>query len=334
MLLHTSFSSIPLQQWNDLVLSSSTVSFFQTPECYNFYNSLSFMKPIVYGVSENDKLVGVLCGYVIADGNLIKQFLSRRAIIPGGLLLDHDISPSALNQMLKFSIRELSRQAIYIEIRNYNNYLSFSPSFEAADYTYHAHLNFHVATPDLETALKQLSTTKRRDIKLSKKEGAEWAETKSKDDLKSYYDLLHHLYKTKIKTPLFPFEFFEQLVQNGFGKLFVVKYQDLIIGGSVCVCLPENTIYEWFVCGLDGQIKNVFPSTLATWAAIEYAANNGFKRFDMMGAGKPDEGYGVRDFKSKFGGELVEHGRFLYVCKPRLYALGKYVVQKLKNSKS
>jgi lipid II:glycine glycyltransferase (peptidoglycan interpeptide bridge formation enzyme) len=92
-------------------------------------------------------------------------------------------------------------------------------------------------------------------------------------------------------------------------------------------------LYEWFVCGLDGQFKNVFPSTVATWAAIEYAAKNGLIRFDMMGAGKPDEGYGVREFKSKFGGTLVEHGRFLHVLNPLLYAIGKKAVQILKKSK-
>lgn len=333
MLIHKSFSELSVQQWNNLLQSSLTTSFFQTPECYSFYASLFFMKPFVYGVSENDKLVGLLCGYLIADGNPVKQFFSRRAIIPGGVLLDPEISSIALKELLKFTARELTKEAIYIEIRNYNDYSFYRPNFEKAAYSYLPHLNFHVATADVETALKQLSTTKRRDLKLSKKEGAEWLETKDKDDLKTYYDLLHQLYKTRIKTPLFPVEFFEQLIQNDFGKLFVVKYQNQIIGGSVCVSLSENTMYEWFVCGLVGQMKNVFPSTLATWAAIEYAANNGFKRFDMMGAGKPDEGYGVRDFKSKFGGELVEHGRFLYVCKPILYSLGKYIIQKLKKRK-
>jgi lipid II:glycine glycyltransferase (peptidoglycan interpeptide bridge formation enzyme) len=53
----------------------------------------------------------------------------------------------------------------------------------------------------------------------------------------------------------------------------------------------------------------------------------------MMGAGKPGDGYGVREFKSEFGGELVEHGRFLYVCKPQLYVLGKFMVRRLKNGK-
>ena len=114
----------------------------------------------------------------------------------------------------------------------------------------------------------------------------------------------------------------------------MVKHNGQVIGGSVCVLLPCKAIYEWFVCGLDGQIKNVYPSTVATWAAIEYAATNAFPIFDMMGAGKPDEGYGVREFKSKFGGELVEHGRFLQICNPPLYKFGKFIIQKLKKKNS
>ena len=50
----------------------------------------------------------------------------------------------------------------------------------------------------------------------------------------------------------------------------------------------------------------------------------------MMGAGKPDDGYGVRDFKAKFGGQLVEHGRFLHVMNPLLYNIGKLGVKLLK----
>jgi lipid II:glycine glycyltransferase (peptidoglycan interpeptide bridge formation enzyme) len=53
----------------------------------------------------------------------------------------------------------------------------------------------------------------------------------------------------------------------------------------------------------------------------------------MMGAGKPDEAYGVRDFKAKFGGKLVEHGRFLFVCKPLLYKIGILGVKILKKIK-
>ena len=51
----------------------------------------------------------------------------------------------------------------------------------------------------------------------------------------------------------------------------------------------------------------------------------------MMGAGAPgDGGYGVREFKAKFGGELVEYGRFKYICNKPLYAIGKLGVKLMK----
>ena len=330
-MIHSTVSEIDLLQWNELVDKSSTASFFQTPDCYDFYTSLSFMKPFVYGVSEEGVLKGVVCGYVIADGNSLKRFFSRRAIIPGGLLLNNDISADALKSLLNHLEQELGRQAIYIEVRNYSDYSVFKSVFKSAGFNYQPHLNFHVAISYVDAALKQLNSTKRRDVKLSRKEGAEWVETTMSEDVKSYYALLKHLYKTKIKIPLFPLEFFEKIVLSPKAKLFVIKYQGEVIGGSVCVLLPGRTVYEWFVCGLDGRIKNIYPSTVATWAGIEYAASNGFTCFDMMGAGKPEEGYGVREFKSKFGGQLVEHGRFLYISKPRLYALGRYIIKKLKS---
>ena len=53
----------------------------------------------------------------------------------------------------------------------------------------------------------------------------------------------------------------------------------------------------------------------------------------MMGAGKPDEDYGVRDFKAKFGGELLEHGRYLKIHHSFLYNTGKKVVEFIKSRK-
>ena len=102
----------------------------------------------------------------------------------------------------------------------------------------------------------------------------------------------------------------------------LVAFEGQIIGGTACVCLPGKAVYEWYVCGKDGRYEHIFPSSLATYSGMRYAADNGYPRFDMMGAGKPNETYGVRDFKARFGGKEVEHGRFLHVSKPLLYAIG------------
>ena len=110
----------------------------------------------------------------------------------------------------------------------------------------------------------------------------------------------------------------------------MIDYKNTIIGGIVCPVLKNKTIYEWYVCGKDGKYENVYPGVLATWAAMQYANKNNIRVFDFMGAGKPGEDYGVREFKSKFGGELVEYGRYIYVSKPQLYKLGKLGVKVLK----
>ena len=324
---------IDRKEWNDLLAHSSTASYFQSPECYDFYQSLSFINPFGYGVSENGKLKGLVIGYIISDGNKIKRFFSRRAIIPGGILFLENISQSATGNLLQTLKEKLNKKVIYIEIRNYNDYTKYKSLFNENNFTYQAHLNFHVSTSSQEAALKNLSTTKRRDVKLSIKEGAEIFEADNREEIAEYYDLLKSLYQTKVKTPLFPVEFFERLVLDSYGKLFLIKYDGQIIGGSVCVGMEKNVLYEWFVCGTNGKFKNIYPSTLATWAAIKYAAENGYRYFDMMGAGKPDESYGVREFKAKFGGELVEHGRFLCVINPLLYNVGKKVVEIIKSRK-
>ena len=227
----------------------------------------------------------------------------------------------------------MSGSAIYTEFRNYYDYSALKEVFAKCGYNYKTHLNFQVQTPSVEDCLKQLSTTKRRDVKLSLKQGASIVDSEDILEVTEFYEILSDLYKSRIKTPLFSKDFFLQIVKQKDCHLFVIKFDGKVIGGSLCVGMENHVLYEWFVCGLDGKFKNIFPSTLATWAAIEYAAANGFKYFDMMGAGKPDEGYGVRDFKAKFGGELVEHGRFLRVNQKLKYSIGKKAIAFIKGRK-
>ena len=103
-----------------------------------------------------------------------------------------------------------------------------------------------------------------------------------------------------------------------------------ILGGQVILCLERKVTYLFYLCGEDGKIKGVFPSVLGTYAGIKYAVDNGCAICDMMGAGKPNEEYGVRDFKAEFGGKLVEYGRFLNITNPFLYRIGALGVKIMK----
>lgn len=327
------YENISPYLWDNLVQSSDTANFFQTRACYDFYASLSFLKPFVYAIRDEKKLLALTVGYIIADGNLIKKFFSKRAIVPGGMMIHSDISEEELSTFLNFIKNEFRYQSIYLEFRNYNDYSKYKSVFTNCNFEYNAHLNFQVDTRSIEFALSKLSSTKLRDVRNSYKNGAEVKIAESNEEIKELYALLKHLYETKVRTPIFPQEFFEKLFKSESGIVLLVKLNGKIIGGSVLAKLPGKVIYEWFVCGLDGEFKGVFPSTLATWASIEYAAHYGYSRFDMMGAGKPEDSYGVRNFKSKFGGELVEQGRFLLVNNSFLYSIGKLAVEYIKKKK-
>lgn len=321
---------IDKKQWKDLLKSSKHRSFFQSLSCFNFYDRLSFLESFVVAVNENDILKGVIVGYIQKDGGRIKSYLSRRAIINSGPLLASDISDEALKAILSACIKLLKGHSIYIESRNFADYSAYQDIFRQTGFIYKPHLNFQIDTSSEEVALQNMGKSRKRDIKVTLRDGAKIICSPTLSDIEQYYSVLEKLYANKIKTPLFPFEFFKKLNEEEYGKFLLVSYESKIIGGTVCVGLPDGSLYEWFACGKDGVYKNIHASTLATFAGIEYAYTHGFPIFDMMGAGKPDKDYGVREFKSKFGGEFVENGRFIFIQKPLLFRIGKLGVKLIK----
>ena len=350
--------NINRQEWSGLVSASTTGTWFQSLEAYEFYLSMpELFKPFAVGLENVGKLRAVCVGYVTVERNPIKQYFTRRAIIIGGPCLADDCTAEEVNALLcalKSSLllgRDGVGSPIYIETRNFNDYSQWKGAFEKVGFVYKAHLNFHVDTSSMEIVEANLGKSRKRDIRTTIREGVtieEISNCKSQISypdgtiisnlererkVREYYAILEKLYKTKVKTPLFPVEFFLKLSIHNDARFLLTELNGKVIGGTVCVMQEGKCLYEWFACGEDGVYPHVFPSCYATYAGIQYAAEHGCARFDMMGAGSPDEAYGVRDFKAKFGGKEVEHGRFLCVTKPLLYKIGKIGVWLLKRFK-
>lgn len=345
-----STNNIERSDWSRLVASSSTGTWFQTPEAFEFFQSQpELFKPFAFGLENDGALRAVCVGYVTVEKSAFKQFLTRRAIIVGGPCFADDCINEEVSLLLSTLRQQLSTGAnapIYIETRNFNDYSRWKSAFAATGFDYVPHLNFHVDTSSVEVVEANLGKSRKRDIKTTIREGVVIKEFKSEgvNELEreqmvhEYYQILKNLYETKVKTPLFPESFFQALAKHPDGRFLLVALpkedgSSEIIGGTVCVAQEGKCLYEWFVCGRDGEWKSIFPSSYATYAGIRFAAEHGMPRFDMMGAGTPDEAYGVRDFKARFGGKEVEHGRFLCITKPLLYRLGVLGVKILKKLK-
>ena len=341
------YDQIDQQQWSELVVSSPVATWFQTDEAYRFYQSVGGMQAFAYGVSENGRITGVVVGYTTQEKCKFKQHFTCRTIIYGGPLLAEDISEEALTALLEVirnphysepserstatrstasHASDLQAQPIYVEIRNFHDYSRWKSVFAHSGFAYQPHYDIHVHCNDTHN----ISRRRQRELKRAITNGAIVCEAQSEQEVREWYLILSQLYREKVRTPLFSVDFFLQFYRNKVGKYLLVKHEGKIIGGMMCPILEGKAIYEWYVCGADEEYKELYPSVVATHAAIEYAKINRLPLFDFMGAGNPDEAYGVRDFKAEFGGELVEHGRYLCVRKPLLYKIGTLGVKWLK----
>ena len=325
------YPEIDPQQWQTLIDRSPYATWFQTKEAYEFYASNpNEMTPFVIGVEEDGHLAGVMVGYTTQEKNPIKQYFTCRAIIIGGPLLDEHISNDALRALL-LAAKRVTKSSIYVETRNFHDYSHWKDLFETCGFQYQSHLNFHVdTTQPWETIENNIGKHRRKYIRLSYRDGVVVELEPTLQQVEEYYTVLQDLYRTKVKMPLQPWSFFERLYHLPSCKYLLVLYNNQVVGGSICMTLKNHGVYEWYACGKDGIYRNIHPSSVTKYIGMKYAADNGYKIFDMMGAGKPNEAYGVRDFKAEFGGKLVEHGRFLCVRKPVLYRIGKVGVKWLK----
>ncbi|MBX2874955.1 MAG: GNAT family N-acetyltransferase [Saprospiraceae bacterium] len=303
-------------------------NFFQSPKFFDFIKNVKGYRPFQLIAKIEGKVVGSLLGVLQSNGGNVKSWLSRRLIVWGGPLLrgaNENEGELALQKLLQAMKQYARGKAIFTEFRNFFDMKAHKSSFEAAGFEFRPHLNFLVKTEAEATVRKRLSNSKMRQIKSSLKLGATVEEAASEKEVIAFYEILEVLYQEKVKKPLPNIEFFLNFYRTpAICKFFVVKYQGEVVGGILCPIFENKVIYEWYVGGKDRVVKGLHPSVLATWAPIEYAVQNGYDHFDFMGAGKPNEHYGVREFKARFGGEEVGFGRFYMILDKSLYQIGQW----------
>lgn len=317
-------STINFDLWQKLIDRSEFATPFQTPLFFNFLINSSTLKPFVFAVGNNE-VYDAICLVTLQKEEGLKGYFSRRAIIYGGLVLTNEISETKITLLLNNITEFLRRKAIYLEIRNLFDYSSYKETFIKAGWDYEPYQNFQLSLQNVtkENILSLFKYNRRREIKQSISHGATYRMCEDENEIYEIYEILRELYYSRVKLPLPAFDFFFGLFRNQIIKVFIVQHKGKTIGGSFCPILMGKGIYTFYYCGKREYHKNIYPTHLAILAAIEYALDNNIPMMDFMGAGKSEDKYGVKDYKSQFGGELVEHGRFIKILNPLLFNLGK-----------
>ncbi|MBI3720831.1 MAG: peptidoglycan bridge formation glycyltransferase FemA/FemB family protein [Sphingobacteriales bacterium] len=327
-------SSIDVNGWEKFVNTHEKGNFFQTPQFYQYIEKVNGYKPLlVSALDDNNAIAGILTGVLQKDTGYFKSMFSSRLIVWGAPLVK-DGDKTITDQLLKQLVKEYQHKSIFIEFRNLFSTSGERSVFEKNGFEYKEHLNFIVDTRDEKKLLSAMNDGKRRQIKKSLNNGATILEDVTEEQVEIFYQILLNLYNTKVRKPLPAWSFFKEFYHSPhLGKYFLIEYNGEIVGGIMCPVFKNKAIYEWYIAGKDGVDKNINPSVLATWAPINYALKNGIESFDFLGAGRPEEDYGVRQFKAGFGGEQVAYGRYLRINNPMLYSIGKSGLAFLKRIK-
>lgn len=320
--VYATYESIDGRQWKRLAETSSVATWWQTEEAYLLFASIPEYQMYVVSVVEDERLVGVCVIMQTNASNVLLRSFTRRAIVMGGLLIDDNISEAALRALLT-AVADKTQDAVYTEIRNLHDYSRWREVFESVGWTYEPHLNVQVDTTNSHSAAARIGKHKQRRIGTSVRAGARVVENPTEKQAYDCYLLLRKLYTTRVRKPLPSWELFATLYRHEACRFVLVENEGKIIGGSVCVLWPGKAIYEWYACGRDDARRTVSPASLTKYAEIQMAGEQHIPLLDLMGAGTPDKPYGVRDFKAEFGGEIVEHGRWMLIHKQALYRLGK-----------
>ena len=308
-------------------------NFFQSFDAYQLFNTVDNYESLLLLAIDDNKIIGSLVALFIKEDSRVKGFLSRRCIVFGGpLVFDNNLN---VIKMLLIELKSVAeRKAIYTQFRNsfdlsFSNYI-----FTKTGYLYEEHLNVIIdLTKSEEELWSDIDSKRRNEIRRAQREGTYFKILQNEDDIGPTYEILDEVYR-RAKLP-FPkksfFEFANQKLKYGTFMIFMAANDEKIIGTMYALCY-QDTIYDWYA-GSYQECYNKYPNDLIPWKVILWGKQNGYQKFDFGGAGRPNVPYGVRDYKKKFGGELVNYGRFEQIHKPFLFQiarLGYKLYQKLK----
>ena len=313
---------ININRWANFILQHPNGNIFQSPEFYNLYIKYSKYEPIVVYTEDDDSFTGMLLAVIQKEHSGIIGRLSARSIIIGGPIIKNN-DPRYLHEIMAKYFDTIKGKVIYTQFRNLWDWSDLKSVFETYKFKYEEHLDILIDLTDVNKIEQGISKNKKRNIIKSQNKGLIFREIQTEKEYHEGINLILSTYK-KIGLPCPSKEYFElsykEFSPSGLLKIFGAFIEDRLIGVRMELIFKDK-IYDWYA-GADEKMSNKYPNDFLIYNILMWGNENEFRVFDFGGAGKPNVPYGVRDYKLKFGGEIVSFGRFQYINNSFLYNLG------------
>jgi serine/alanine adding enzyme len=312
--------------WHDFVDQHPEGNIFQTPEMFRVFSLARGYQPeLRAAVCENGQVLALLQPVKVTLQDGVFRRLTTRSIAYGSTLCKPDpAGKEALFNLLIDYTQKNGREGLFTELRHLSDASGYQAIFGQCGFGYQEHLNYLIDLDcPTEMILNRMGTHTRKHIRREiKRAEVVVEEINNASQIKTFYQLTRKSY-LEAHIPFADISLFEAafdiLYPCNMVKFWLVRIDKTYIASSVEL-LYKDRVYGWYG-GVDRAFSRNTPSELLTWHILKWGAENGYRIYDFGGAGTPDEEYGVRDFKSKFGGQLVCYGRNTCVHAPSLLRL-------------
>lgn len=317
---------IDRKQWSDFVFNHPQGNIFQTPEMFDVFRMTKKNHPVFMAVvNRNNQISGLLVAVIQKEySGFLGEFTSRSIIWGGPLIKNND--KEVLDTILKEYKKIVNKRAIYSQFRNLWKQEENKDIFERCNFKYEDHLDILINLTQSEDDLtRKIHKERSHNIRRAINKGTIFRELKESKRIEDALRLIKETYK-RVNLPLADQSLF-QAAYNILFPLNMVRYfaainNEKIIGTRI-VLFYKDLVYDWYA-GSSHEDRNKYPNDFLPWEVMLWSKRNGYKVFDFGGAGKPGIPYGVRDYKLKFGGQLVNFGRYIKIHKPLFMKIGEF----------
>lgn len=329
---HVIVDSLDETVWREFVDHNPYGNIFHTPEMFQVFTQAIGHRPLLQAaINTNGEILALLLPVQISLKNGLLRPLTTRAIIYGSALCTPDIrGTQALASILDAYIATVKHQALFTEMRNLSDLSHLQGVFEEKGFMYEDHLDYLIdlnLTP--EHVFQNIGARTRKHIRQGlRRDNVHIELLTERSKLGLWYELVSKSYKAT-RVPLADRSLFEAaydiLQPRGMIQYWLARIDSTYIAASAEL-LYKDVIYGWY-SGIDRNYAYDLPGEMLMWYILEWGVQNGYKTYDFGGAGKPNEKYGVRDFKAKFGGKLVCYGRNIHIHSSLLLRLSIFGYQ-------
>lgn len=320
--------SLDEESWRHFVDNQPASNVFHTPEMFQVFEQAKGHQPTLWAVTDSDRQVLALFLPVqirLVDG-LVRR-LTTRAVAYGSVLYGPSAaSEEALTALLRAYTQDTKHDVVFTELRNLSDLNAVRSLLNDCGFVHEDHLNYLIdLNRPLEQVMEDIGKRTRKHIRRGlRKQAVIVEDVTGRNQVKVCYDLFQKTY-SRAQVPLADFSLFEAaydiLHPQDMIKFWLARVGEAYVAASAEL-LYKDVMYGWYG-GTDRAYASYMAGELLMWHILKWGVENGYKTYDFGGAGKPGEEYGVRDFKAKFGGQLVNFGRHICVHSPLALTLSR-----------